>query len=243
MEISKGGSNVQFYQMSIDLEPNTRYRLTFAAYSNTGHDLELFVHKNTGSYANYGLRRARADLTSNWKLFSTEFTTSGFNQPVSDARLRFWMAPYDAAGDVYWIDQIRLEKAAEAQSVTGANPLDVTEPISETPESPEGATIFGLVQLADGVDEGLAGALGARIILADAATSGEIYSEELEVDPEGLYEFADITPGNYLMMVIPTSGYQTPAPIAVTIQEGDTYNLSFLLEKAPRVVFLPFVAR
>jgi hypothetical protein len=243
VEITKGGSNVQFYQTGIDLEPDTHYRLTFAAYSNTGHDLELFIHKNTGSYANYGLRRARADLTTNWKLFTTEFTTSGFSQPVGDARLRFWMAPYDAAGDVYWIDQIRLEKAVEAQPVTGADPLDGTEPISETPVSPEGATIFGLVQLADGTDEGPTAALGAKLVLNDAATNGDIYSEEIEVDFEGLYEFADLKPGNYLVTVVPSSGYQAPAPTAVVVQEGDTYNLSFLLEKAPQLLFLPFVAR
>ena len=34
---------------------------------------------------------------------------SGFAGTVNDARLRFWLAPYDAAGDIYQFDDVRLE--------------------------------------------------------------------------------------------------------------------------------------
>jgi hypothetical protein len=38
-----------------------------------------------------------------------EFTTSGFSGTVNDGRLMFWLAPYDAAGDQYFIDNVSLE--------------------------------------------------------------------------------------------------------------------------------------
>ncbi|KPQ42516.1 MAG: Carbohydrate binding domain protein, partial [Candidatus Methanoperedens nitroreducens] len=35
------GTNMQLYQTGVNLEPNTRYRLSFAAYSTKGHDLKV----------------------------------------------------------------------------------------------------------------------------------------------------------------------------------------------------------
>src|SRR5674536_93817 len=38
LAFSSGGTNIQFYQNGVTLEGNTHYRLSFAAYSTTGHD-------------------------------------------------------------------------------------------------------------------------------------------------------------------------------------------------------------
>jgi hypothetical protein len=102
------GTGVQLYQKDIILEPNTRYRLSFAAKSSTGLDLTVYLHKHGSPYTNYGLSY-NADLGTNWQIFATEFTTSSFTGTVNDGRLRFWIAPFGAAGDIYNIDNVRLE--------------------------------------------------------------------------------------------------------------------------------------
>lgn len=72
--------------------------------------MSLFIHKHTGSYINYGLNNSEVDLKTVWQTYQIEFVTSGFSQPVTDARLRFWLAPYDSNGDKYWIDNVVLVK-------------------------------------------------------------------------------------------------------------------------------------
>ncbi len=103
--------NVQLYQKNLSLEPNTQYQLTFDAMSNNGQDLQVLVHKHRAPYTNYGLRSARVDLTPSYQTFTWSFTTGNFNDKVSDARLRFWLAPFANAGDIYMIDNVVLKKS------------------------------------------------------------------------------------------------------------------------------------
>ena len=42
-----------------------------------------------------------------------EFTTTGFSQPINDARLRFWFGSFDRAGESYWIDGVVLVKVED----------------------------------------------------------------------------------------------------------------------------------
>ena len=108
--IREAGDNIQLYQHGIMLEPYTTYRLTFGAFSNTGHDLKVYLHDHSPNYTNYGLRGYRANLSTSWQMFEKTFTTSGFDNAVDDARLRFWLAPFSEAGDIYYIDHVVLEK-------------------------------------------------------------------------------------------------------------------------------------
>jgi hypothetical protein len=109
--LSTPGTNVRLHQAGVALEPNTRYTLSFKAYSNTGHNLSVSLQKYVSPYTNYGLSARFFNLTSSWSTYTVEFTTSGFAGAVNDGRLMFWFAPYDAAGDQYFIDDVVLEKA------------------------------------------------------------------------------------------------------------------------------------
>ena len=109
LNILTTGSNIQLYQSGLQLEPMTRYRLSFAAKSNKEHDLSVYLHKHGSPYTDYGLSY-NADLGNDWKQFVVEFTTKGFSGQVNDARLRFWFSGYAGAGDIYNIDDVRLEK-------------------------------------------------------------------------------------------------------------------------------------
>lgn len=107
--LSTIGSNMQLYQSSIKLEPNTHYRLSFAAKSTFGHDIRIRLIKSSTPYTIYGLDY-QENLNSDWTLFTKEFFTAGFSDTVIDGRLQFLFVPFAQAGDIYNIDNMVLEK-------------------------------------------------------------------------------------------------------------------------------------
>ena len=118
--LSTIGTNMQLYQPGVALEPNTRYQLSFAAYSNTGHDIRVRLFKQVTPYTPYGLDYT-ANLGTNWAVFTTQFTTSGFASNVTDARLQFYLIPFATAEDVYYIDNVKLEKIMVNYSINDLN--------------------------------------------------------------------------------------------------------------------------
>jgi|GEM_PF-1783834 len=124
--INDPNTNTQLYQVGITVEPNTLYRLRFAARSTMGNDISIELLKHVSPYTNYGLNK-QFDLTSSWQEFSTEFTSSGFSNTVNDGRLKFWLAPFAAAGEIYYIDDVRLEKVSPS-----GIPTIITHPASQT---------------------------------------------------------------------------------------------------------------
>ena len=129
------GTNMQLYQSGIPLEPNTSYELSFAAYSNTGHDVRVRLIKQISPYSTYGLDYT-ANLGTNWAVFTTQFTTAGFANNVTNGRLQFNFVPFGKAGDIYYIDNVRLEKA----STTPVLPGIITHPVDQTVETGQTAT-------------------------------------------------------------------------------------------------------
>ncbi len=104
--ISSTGTNMQIYQ-KITLEPNTRYRLSFVAYSTTGHDMVARLILGVSPYSTIGSAYT-ANLNNNWQTFTTEIDSGS----VTNARLQFFFAGTGLAapGDVYYIDNVILEK-------------------------------------------------------------------------------------------------------------------------------------
>lgn len=107
--MSVSGSDTQLYQTGIELQPNTVYELSFAAYSSNGRDMSLWLHEHRPESAgvNYGLKGARVDLTTYWRWYTITFITPNLTD-MDNGRLRFWFAPFDAAGTVYHIDRVLL---------------------------------------------------------------------------------------------------------------------------------------
>lgn len=114
VSLVKTGNNMQLYQFGFPLKANTNYRLSFAGYSNSGHDVGVILQKHNSPYTNLGLNNANFNLTNSWKKFSVDFTTTGFSGTSSDTRLRFWFVGKAANGDVYWFDDIVLEEIGGA---------------------------------------------------------------------------------------------------------------------------------
>jgi peptidoglycan/xylan/chitin deacetylase (PgdA/CDA1 family) len=133
--ITTAGSNVQLFQVLSGLEANARYRLTFAAYSNTGHDLAVSLIKSVSPYTGYGLSSYYFNLTSAWSTYSVEFTMSGFTGIASDARLMFWLATHATAGDQYYFDDVTLAKVVENHL-----PAITTQPVSQSVTVGQSAT-------------------------------------------------------------------------------------------------------
>ncbi len=120
VEIDESGRNVQLYQRNLDLDANTTYRLSFIAYSSTGSDMGVYVHNHDAPYENYGLRINQLNLMTDWQRFTVEFTTGNFSGTADNARLRFWLAPFAHSGDLYYIDDVRLEKMDGTESALAA---------------------------------------------------------------------------------------------------------------------------
>jgi hypothetical protein len=137
VNVTSEGTNVQLYQAGISLEPNTSYQLSFDAYCNTGHDVEVSLGQHGAPYTNYGLVNRPIDLTTAWQNFSVTFTTTGFSGSVSDARLMFWLASYDAAGDRYYFDNVQLAKTSD---LAPSAPTITTQPVAQSVTTGQTAT-------------------------------------------------------------------------------------------------------
>ncbi|KAA3665044.1 MAG: hypothetical protein DWQ04_02605, partial [Chloroflexi bacterium] len=129
LDISAPGENVQFYQQEIALEPNTTYLFAFIGKSSSGNDLALNLHKHDPNYDSYGLQDYQIDMSTEWQAYFVEFDTSILGTAINDGRLRFWLAPFDAAGDVYWIDQVSILPA----DMVNLPPLPPVLPLPEKP--------------------------------------------------------------------------------------------------------------
>lgn len=109
--ITVSGTVVQLFQSAITLTAGQTYKLSFKAFSNTGHDVQASIFKHASPFTPYGLPLTTFNLTNGWATYSVNFTASGFGGTVNDARLRFWLSPYDAFGDLYFFDDVKLEYA------------------------------------------------------------------------------------------------------------------------------------
>lgn len=107
--LASENSNIQLYQKGITFEPNSRYKLSFSAFSKSGNDMTVRLVQHVSPYDNYGLIFT-PDLSESWQTFTMEFTTTGFTDMVDDGRLMFWFAPFATAGDTYYIDDIKLDR-------------------------------------------------------------------------------------------------------------------------------------
>ena len=134
LTLTNVGTNTQFFQNGFPLQANTRYRLSFAAYSSSSKDMRVFLQKHGKPYTGFGLNGDVVNLTNSWKTFTIEFTTSGFSGSTSDTRLRFWFPGAAGNGDVDYID------AVELQQVGGGGGGGSTPPPSKTPPPPPSAT-------------------------------------------------------------------------------------------------------
>ncbi len=126
LTLNSPGSNVQFYQSSVAVDANTDYILTFDAYSSTGHDIDIHLLQHVSPYSNYGLNTAVDLVDTGWNSYSIAFTTNGLGgrSSVTDGRFRFWLAPYDASGDVYFIDNIVLAVDTGTEPPSSATNID-----------------------------------------------------------------------------------------------------------------------
>ncbi|MCB0081802.1 MAG: carbohydrate binding domain-containing protein, partial [Caldilineaceae bacterium] len=241
LQIKKQGRNVQLFQKRVKLEANTRYRLSFYAYSNTGNDLKVYLEKNGGNRANYGVKAMRADLTGQWRMFTTEFTASGFNGTAKNARLRFWLAPYDEDGDEYWIDHVVIEPVNNARIAQPAAPeIELVQLVEDPDEAVGGGTISGTILLkgADGTEVPVE---EVEVIVADEETEGFDFEAVVETDEAGYYEISGVPAGDHHLTVIPPTGYVGTAVESIHVAGEEGIDRSYTLNQAASVIYLPLV--
>jgi hypothetical protein len=124
VRISQPGSDVQLSQHDLVLQPDTAYRLTFAAYSTTGSDMEVSLVRDDAPQVSYGLEAQRVQLGTSWQEYTFDFSTKNFSSFVNNARLSFQFGKYASEGDVYSIDRIGLGKADKQPPLPVGIPQD-----------------------------------------------------------------------------------------------------------------------
>jgi cysteine-rich repeat protein len=107
IQIIAPGTNVQLLQRHLVLQGDTEYELTFRGWNSGGRNVQLRLIKDGYLGQSYGLKQI-VDLRRTPETHTLRFrTTPGDKQ---DARLMFWIAPFDLAGDVYYFDDVVLRK-------------------------------------------------------------------------------------------------------------------------------------
>src|SRR5690606_24840554 len=96
----------QLMQTGIPLQPNTTYELSFWGRSSNGNNVRVTLVQQVAPRTNYGLKNKTFNLTADGQVFTHTFTTTGFAQPVSDARLVFQADR--GKGVQYSIDNVTL---------------------------------------------------------------------------------------------------------------------------------------
>jgi len=101
-------TNLQLYQDSFSLMGATTYKLSFRARSNHSKSVRVAVHDHVAPYTNFGLAKDIA-LTPLSATYTVLFTTTPGDK--DHARFAFELTNFDAAGDVWWFDDVVLEVA------------------------------------------------------------------------------------------------------------------------------------
>ncbi|EDY81761.1 FG-GAP repeat domain protein [Verrucomicrobiia bacterium DG1235] len=129
ISIQEDGTNTQFLQRGIHLEPKTDYLFAFSALSEIGYDLSVTLSNDSTPYVNYGINRKSTQffLRDVWQTYLHGFTTKGFNSPVSDGKLFFWLIDGLYTDDTYRIDDVLL--------------VPLTQGATERPDAPEALAV------------------------------------------------------------------------------------------------------
>ncbi len=182
--ISGEGTNVQLYQAGICLEPNTLYKLTLKARANRPTAVAVTLLKNTCPFTSYGLVEDLY-LERSWKTFSVEFSTPQFNVPVTDARLMFWLASFDAQGDEYFFDDIVLKKAVLKSEFVSLLKNPGFETYTESWRFySNGEGTFDNEPPGDGT------AHAGHIVVEHAGTNVQLYQADFTLEPYALYRLS-----------------------------------------------------
>jgi hypothetical protein len=81
------------------------------------------------------------DLTDEYQVFEISFTSTSFNGPVNDARLRFWFVPFAQAGDVSMIDDVSLRKESTVMAASPDEGIVVDDSDSDDTGRLEGGPV------------------------------------------------------------------------------------------------------
>lgn len=106
MKTTKTTGRALLFQNNITLEPNTTYELKFWAQSKNGANLQVTLLQQSSPFTNYGITPRSFDVKTTGQEFTYTFTTTGFTQTVSNARLRF--RADKGKGLIYSIDNVSL---------------------------------------------------------------------------------------------------------------------------------------
>jgi len=105
------GTTSILYQTPLTIGATTAYRLKFAAYSSNSRDMTVRLIKHTAPFTAY-MPDYIPNLSNSWTHYSIDFVSTNV-APVLDARFMFNFQTHANNGDIYYIDEISLQKISE----------------------------------------------------------------------------------------------------------------------------------
>jgi lysophospholipase L1-like esterase len=187
IRIDRRDGNSQFYQSGIGLEPNTVYELAFAAYSNRGQDMSLWLHDHRGDFTNYGLAGHVVDLTEEWRWYTVTFTTPN-RDDMDNARLRFWFKPFAESGAVYHIDRVILRPVEDPCAPVPGNVI--ANFCFTDGDAPWKLFTAGRGSYAVSMADPYAGAYSAEISIMQPSSNDQFYQADIDLEPNKAYELS-----------------------------------------------------
>jgi hypothetical protein len=115
---------VQLRQTNLALQPNGRYRISFAAKASVPREIEVSFLKDVAPFSNYGLFAFRVGLTAGWQLYETQFVTRNVVAGATDGRLMFWFGASAQPGDEFSVDNVVLSYVGQVSETPSSLPTD-----------------------------------------------------------------------------------------------------------------------
>lgn len=142
-----GSARAQFYQRSILLMPNFRYRLRFAAYATGNRSTKLLLMRYGEMEGDAVLQDLSLTLTGEWQVHEFELNTTSLVQTTNDLALVFTFdatvshGVNNATHDVYWLDDVRLVPIGSVEN-TPTPTQTQTATFENRPTTPPTSTIM-----------------------------------------------------------------------------------------------------
>ncbi|MFC1504372.1 FG-GAP-like repeat-containing protein, partial [Spirochaetota bacterium] len=153
VNVIASGGNTQLFQINFPLEAYKEYTLSFYAKSQSGVNIQVYVHQHAVPNTTYGLAEG-VNLGTSWQKHTFKFNAQNFNGTTTDTRLRFWFP----GADTFYIDEISLGVPGQATPTPTPTP---------TPDDPFGNCTTGSPPSLPSCSDGGGGSVDNEMLVFD----------------------------------------------------------------------------
>jgi len=240
--VGQAGQSLQLYQDGIALTAGQQYRLHVALDADSWGLMSLYLVQPSNGYEPLGIANATYIVEPTWRRYYVDFTPTGFDGTIEDARLLLLFHPNQADDTgtkhvAYRVDNVTLTPIDFYAADADPNRLyswrwydeEVMETHNVTLRVQEGTNVSPVNTY--------------TVTLQDMESGGLLYHETAVTAADGRLAVTDIPLGEYLVTVDPVAGYLTPDPLWIGVAYEMTDEVVISLMKANVTIYLPLIAK